>query len=986
MGHSFLEILHDPLTRQLIGYDDQNWKSPKDFITSVHARLEDILQDPAKHLSILKMGYSALEAFLQSNCTGPPLDFDAQEIVIPPGLSAHAAAVRSELSKSLDVDGSAVYSLIPNIELFWLARACLTVAAIAEAGFNGRRARFRVLFIHQKLLLEKSDTLRELIYVDAAVLETQLSSRLTYHGAAAEEHFVEFLVERAAVRTYYGDDHLAREDLLRAAKTRNFQFALTGALGKRTKFQERDISQLVVLAKSRDREPEPYSSRKSSRAEGSDSRSSAHNEQGAVQSSMAPLSPATEIKAQTHRPEDIPLNDDTLLEAIHFKQMPQSDADLSTVSPTSDLPRRLASLDPAQQPLLNPMDSIILLAVASAVSTSAPSDSLTREETLPYATRVLEGGSSNWQVYTQALLVRSRIEGYRSRTAERGLLQLQALVDQVIAETTSPTSPSSEHAHTVRNTDDGPRENPPSITITPSSQPPSTFLPKPTPTESAPVAERLRYVYQLSPPLRWELESELASRWVTMGGLKTALEIFDRLQMHAEAALCLAGTDQEAEAVARIRRLLFEDEQEDGKSDGDKEKDPLPPDAPRLFCILGDIVASSQDPNSDEKAQRYYNRAWTVSNARYARAQRSLGRWFAQRKRYPEAAGAYRKALAISRLNSATWFALGAVQLELQDWKGAVVSFGRCVRDGGEEDAMAWSNLAVALLKGGGDEEEEEVETTTETIRDDQVEKEDESIVNSLAELDLDIPPQAPAVQQSTNLEPFPTFPPTGSKKYKSNQAALTVLQQAVRLSPLDSRIWDNYLTAASSIPPPRTPWSLIIHAQRQIITLRSARDGERCVDLKILSALVDHVVSSSPGARPDLGKTVAGLVVDLLESAIVPLITTRQELWWLTAEVRRWRGQDPQALEAAEKAWRVLIQRLQDDDDHHDGGGGKENWDAAVDGTVRLVGWYRDILVAGGKWKFKAKSAVRAVMGKGKDRWEDSPGWTRLEDVLREI
>src|SRR5947199_5490449 len=94
---------------------------------------------------------------------------------------------------------------------------------------------------------------------------------MAYHGAAAQEHFVEFLVERAAIRIHYGDDAKAREDLLKAAKTRKFQFALTGALGKRTKFQERDLSQLVVLAKSRDVEPEPYSSRKSSRIGGMDS-------------------------------------------------------------------------------------------------------------------------------------------------------------------------------------------------------------------------------------------------------------------------------------------------------------------------------------------------------------------------------------------------------------------------------------------------------------------------------------------------------------------------------------------------------------------------------------------------------------------------------------------------------------------------------------------------------------------------------------------
>ena len=137
---------------------------------------------------------------------------------------------------------------------------------------------FRVNCWHQKLLGEKSDTLHNAIYTDADILEQQLGSRLAFGGAAAEEHFVELLVERAQIRIFYGDDDTARDDLALASKTRHFYFALTGALGKRTKFQVNDLSQLVVLAKSRDHEPEPYSSRKSSRAEGMDSRKGSRSE------------------------------------------------------------------------------------------------------------------------------------------------------------------------------------------------------------------------------------------------------------------------------------------------------------------------------------------------------------------------------------------------------------------------------------------------------------------------------------------------------------------------------------------------------------------------------------------------------------------------------------------------------------------------------------------------------------------------------------
>lgn len=255
MGSSFLEILQDPLTRKLVGHEVALEEDALPFMLGVATRLEFLLRNPTLHLSFLKIGYSALEAFLQSNCTGPPLEFDSEHVIIPKQYrreDGSLAELNAQLLQSLAVDGITAYPLTPNVELFWLAKTIMSNPVLAEEGFNGRRARFRVNFIHQKLLLEKSDSLQAQIYADAEILEQQLASRLKFHAHAAEEHFVEFLVERAAVCTYYGDEEMARIGLVEAVKTRKFQFALTGALGKRTKFQDQDLSQLVVLAKSRD--------------------------------------------------------------------------------------------------------------------------------------------------------------------------------------------------------------------------------------------------------------------------------------------------------------------------------------------------------------------------------------------------------------------------------------------------------------------------------------------------------------------------------------------------------------------------------------------------------------------------------------------------------------------------------------------------------------------------------------------------------------
>lgn len=1040
-GSSFLEVLHHSTTRKLLGFDAVHAERTP-FIYGITSRLKFLLNDASQQLTLLKIGYTALEAFLQANCTGPPLDFSPDESIFPEEYRDEGfPSLKEEIFQYLSVDGSRPYPLTPHIGLFWLAKVLMANPTLAEAGFNGRRGRVRVNFWHQKLLSEESPTLRETIYADADILEQQLVSRHAFGGAAAEEHLVEFLIERAVVRTHYGDDVLARTDLARAATTRQFQFALTGVLGKRTKFQDRDISQLVVLAKSRDIEPEPYSSRKGSRAsigsrkgseDGENSKSKSPNRKPLPGMSMTPLnqsSAATPIRPSTPsgavgqeevanldgntptRPENVPLNDDTLLERIRFKSTlaPISEETMThVVTQESSLPPQLAVLDPSDQPLLFPVDSIILLATASSISNTSPDDGLVREETLPYAARVLEGGSSNWQVYTQALLVRSRIEGFRARTAERGLLQLQALVDQVIAETSETAPPTTSK--------DAPTSEP-----SPSESAPSTFFPKPKASESASVSERLKYVHQLSPPLKWELEAELAARWTHMGGLKTALEIYERLQMHAEVALCLAATDREAEAVKLLKELLFEDSAGKPEEDGQSSTATLtlrsPPhsDSPRLLCILGDITGHPA----------YYTLAWTVSSNRYARAQRSLGRYYTKQRDFRAASEAYTQALSISRLDRGSWFAFGCVQLELEEWNGATESFTRCVQLD-DHDAEAWSNLAIALLK---------------------------LPIPQAEAVAANLPPMAdpapPAAEDEEPIDPVKQQLSSSSvDHYQHTREALRALRRAATLKRDDARIWDNYLTVAASIPPSAgTPWGEVIQAMGRVVELRSKKEGERSVDLAILKVLTDYVLSEwvypAPAAEEE-EEAVKGLddnaadeggesgqvekdptiesdpttasttttttnapkklpylprsFLSLIDTSIAPVATSSPQLYALLSQISLWRHRPAQSLQYAEKSWLAQLNALTTTasagasavtettfDDLTD-----DKWASVVEKTLWIMRRYAELGPmqrerTGGeveaKWAFKARSAGRRVLGRAKT-WAErgDENWAALK------
>jgi len=73
---------------------------------------------------------------------------------------------------------------------------------------------------------------------------------------------------------------------------------------------------------------------------------------------------------------------------------------------------------------------------------------------------------------------------------------------------------------------------------------------------------------------------------------------------------------------------------------------------------------------------------------------------------------------------------------------------------------------------------------------------------------------------------------------------------------------------------------------------------------------------------------------------------------------------------------------------------GEKEGWEKLVQATVDLVDAYEnfgpqtreggvDDGVVAKDWRFKARSAVRGVMGRGKDGWDGTEEWARLVEVL---
>lgn len=960
----------------------------------------------ASAAEVLAVGLAAFDAFLQANVTGPTLPADhttsiENRFVKAWTASSRSADINAPSSSSalqrlrraclghLDVDGVSPYAHIPYIELFSLARYVFTSTLAGESesvlevgssypGGAGRNSvawmRLRINIWHYKLLTQPSlgpgsnftkssqwsdvPTLASDILASMDALLGRISGEEIWSTAEtwSREEKAQLLLEAANNYILLGRYDKAKDALRDATQASGLAYALSGALGKRTRFQEKSTSQLVVLA----------------RSGGEDAA-------------------GTEDAEDDVKPDALQLNNDTLLEEIHFTEEGNSEATATALPPS------LADLSPDDQPQLSPLDQIILLTEATIKDAFSPVDTLTSEEVLPFAVRVLADKSTNWQIYTQALLVRSRIELHRSRTVERGVLQLQAVADQVLTDTSSAPKQPEEPAKEGPDAVDVPaiQVMAPGQDAAASSQAPTSFLPAPKASESAPAHTRLRYIHALCTPPRWHLESELAYAWAGVGSLSSALEIFKRLRLWAEVALCLAsagavddadgrGSGGEEKAKAIIRWRLFHRSGDDASAStgpddegvGDAtilkvkdysgpERTPPPPNAARLWCILGDL----------ESNPSHYERAWEISKRRYARAQKSLGEHYLRQKEWDKAQEAYKLATTVNRLSPEIWSRLGDICLRLGKFEEAAEAFTRSISSAtdtaGGEDARTWSNLGSALwslyrevvagAKGG-----------------------DGKDCSTAQGVDDGESGDSPGTTTGASRDPSTLL-----------AQALAAYKKGASIAHENWRIWDNVLTLASRMRPPPVPE--IVLAFKHIIRIRKS---EEAIDADVISALLQDVVlvketdAASGVYEPPRGSTER-LVTRLLEEEVVPLITKRSELWALVARLRTWRRDYAGAIEASERAWRAAV------GSSGSGGAGllpgdsaSANWTAdeaawaeVVERTDELVSvlenWGPDVEAIGARWRGKARSAVRSVMGRGKESWEGSDGWKTLEGLM---
>ena len=591
----------------------------------------------------LLIAIACLQAFIQINWTGPSLGFALRDI-FPTGALPSDQEESSSMPTLQEGDDDDLHAAtIPLLALggepaYHLAQYP-TLLLLAIRLFHSLHAAanvhletlplwdLRASRVHQSILDEPVGYPEHLLPSVQALLADSTTTGLSL----SRDLRASMVIELGLAYHLTGQDKTAGTQFLQAAREHGLEYELTGAMGKRTKFQVKDLSQLVLLARSR----------------------SDLDEETTTTGEKVPAEPsATEGEAgPTGMPETLALNDDTLLEQTEF-----TSSSIST-APGQSLPSRLASLNPADQPPLDPLDQCLLIDMCLAQHNTTPENGLTASQMAPYLARVISH-PRNWSVHTTALLLRARLEAKRSRTVERSALQLQALVDQM-------------------------------------------------PTADSEASERLKYFYQLPLPSKWEMERELAQRFLSLGVVRSALEIFTRLEMWEEAVRCYANMERGDLAVEIVHELLEGKKAEmdivTARFKAEASVNNVGTTAPatrisrldkareaKLWCVLGDLVP--------EKAEEYYEKAWEVSGETSSRSQRSLGGIYLTRDNFAAAIPKFQAALKINPLYARTWFSLGCCYVREERWSDAREAFSRNVSIE-EEDAEAWNNLAAVYLR-----------------------------------------------------------------------------------------------------------------------------------------------------------------------------------------------------------------------------------------------------------------------------------------------
>ena len=181
---------------------------------------------------------------------------------------------------------------------------------------------------------------------------------------------------------------------------------------------------------------------------------------------------------------------------------------------------------------------------------------------------------------------------------------------------------------------------------------------------------RLKYYFIIDYPLIFNLKKRYAESFMNFGAVKTAFGIFKNLHMYEEAIKCLYVSNNKEEAKKLSNEVLSKKEE------------------PGIYCILGEL----------ENKKEYFEKALQITDNKYTRAYRCLGRYYYINKDLDKARENYEKAMEINPIFPDIWFNLGMIYMTQNNFDKALNSFSKNLSMN-DSNCEVWGNLGVCFIQ-----------------------------------------------------------------------------------------------------------------------------------------------------------------------------------------------------------------------------------------------------------------------------------------------
>lgn len=318
-------------------------------------------------LEILCVAIACLQTFVCQNWLGPSTGVSDEIVKLLSG-SKDVTQCRREIAQELMCDGEEVYSLCQGIEFLFTAQCVLeSCKSHCQNLQTVEWWMLRSVYVYQQILEDKCASLREQVHT---LIDTVSKKEPLMTDDANRELVVQYHMEVGYICHTFYDYKLAHEHLMAAKKCTGLQISLTGAMGKRTRFQTDDKAQLLL---------------KVTREGG----------------------PKEENYIKTRIPKILNLDDDTVLDKI------------SLTEPDTEF---AVDMSPVEQ-------AVVLATMEDHLRTHASQEKLTEEEAAAHIECILSQAKC-WSVTLASLYRRSSLEKGSRRRVERSMMQIEEIVNQ----------------------------------------------------------------------------------------------------------------------------------------------------------------------------------------------------------------------------------------------------------------------------------------------------------------------------------------------------------------------------------------------------------------------------------------------------------------------------------------------------------------------------------------------------------------------------